>query len=395
MHYFINRYITQKVFLIATKYLPSEKLSKIQIFSQHSNILQENIFHKLIDNLPFPFLILNEKRQIVYYNKSFFDNYNFNNNEDILGLRPGDSFNCINSIEEEGCGTTEFFKYCGGAKAIIARLACRSDTQECRITTTNQRALDFRVWTFPININNEKFTAFTLIDISNEKRREVPERILFHDILNTANGLKGLLEILPELDSIQRKEVIELAQYFVNVLFEEIDTQRTLTLAESGKLEITSSKFSSNDLILDSINFFKYQSIYKDLDYQFESLREDKNIIITDKKILRRAINNLVKNAIEASKINSFINITLDGTPKNYIIKVFNSEVMSDEVKAQIFQRSFSTKGKGRGLGTYSVKLLTEEYLIGKISFISAKDFGTEFTLILPQIISKNETFSN
>lgn len=108
MHYFINRYITQKVFLIATKYLPSEKLSKIQIFSQHSNILQENIFHKLIDNLPFPFLILNEKRQIVYYNKSFFDNYNFNNNEDIIGLRPGDSFNCIHSIEEEGCDTTEF-----------------------------------------------------------------------------------------------------------------------------------------------------------------------------------------------------------------------------------------------------------------------------------------------
>lgn len=79
------------------------------------------------------------------------------------------------------------FKYCGAAKAIVARLACRSDIQECRITTTNQRALDFRVWTFPININNEKFTAFTLIDISNEKRREVPERIFFHDILNTAN----------------------------------------------------------------------------------------------------------------------------------------------------------------------------------------------------------------
>lgn len=380
---------------MATKYLPAEKLSKIQIFSQHSNILQENIFHKLIDNLPFPVLILNEKRQIVYYNKSLLDNYNFNKNEDTLGLRPGDLFNCVHSIEEEGCGTTEFCKYCGAAKAIVAGLAGRSDIQECRITTTNQSALDFRVWTFPININNEKFTAFTLIDISNEKRREVLERIFFHDVLNTANGLKGLLDILPELDSIQRKEVIELAQNFVNVLIEEIDTQQTLTLAETGELEINPKKFSLNDLILESINFFKYQSIYKDLDYQFELLHEDENIIVTDKKILRRVINNLVKNAIEASKINSFIKITLDGTPKNYIIKVFNSEVMSDEVKAQIFQRSFSTKGKGRGLGTYSIKILTERYLKGKVTFISEKDFGTEFTLILPRDISKNETFSN
>ena len=38
---------------------------------------------------------------------------------------------------------------------------------------------------------------------------------------------------------------------------------------------------------------------------------------------------------------------------------------MPDEVKAQIFERSFSTKGRGRGIGTYSIKLLTERYLEG------------------------------
>lgn len=380
---------------MATKYLPAEKLSKVQIFSQHSNILKENIFHKLIDNLPFPVLILNEKRQIVYYNNSLLDNYNFNKIEDVLGLRPGDLFNCVHSIEEGGCGTTEFCKYCGTAKAIVAGLAGRRDIQECRIIKLNQEALDFRVWTFPIIINNEKFTAFTLIDISHEKRRESLERIFFHDVLNTVNGLKGLLDILHELDSIQRIEVIKLAQNFVNVLIDEIDTQQTLTLAETGELEITPKKFSLNDLILESINFFQFQLIYKDLDYQFELKNENENIIVTDKRILRRIINNLVKNAVEASKSNSLIKITLDATLENYIVKVFNFEVMSDEVKAQIFQRSFSTKGKGRGLGTYSVKLLTEKYLKGKITFISEKDFGTEFILVLPKNITEDYNFSN
>lgn len=380
---------------MATKYLPAEKLSKVQIFSQHSNILKENIFHKLIDNLPFPVLILNEKRQIVYYNNSLLDNYNFNKIEDVLGLRPGDLFNCVHSIEEGGCGTTEFCKYCGAAKAIVAGLAGRRDIQECRIIKLNQEALDFRVWTFPIIINNEKFTAFTLIDISHEKRRESLERIFFHDVLNTVNGLKGLLDILHELDSIQRIEVIKLAQNFVNVLIDEIDTQQTLTLAETGELEITPKKFSLNDLILESINFFQFQLIYKDLDYQFELKNENENIIVTDKRILRRIINNLVKNAVEASKSNSLIKITLDATLENYIVKVFNFEVMSDEVKAQIFQRSFSTKGKGRGLGTYSVKLLTEKYLKGKITFISEKDFGTEFILVLPKNITEDYNFSN
>lgn len=34
-------------------------------------------------------------------------------------------------------------------------------------------------------------------------------------------------------------------------------------------------------------------------------------------------------------------------------------------VQLQIFNRSFSTKGKGRGTGTYSMKLLTKRYLKG------------------------------
>ena len=50
----------------------------------------------------------------------------------------------------------------------------------------------------------------------------------------------------------------------------------------------------------------------------------------------------------------------------------------------QIFKRSFSTKGKGRGLGTYSVRLLAENYLKGKAGFISNEKEGTIFFVDLP-----------
>jgi len=49
-----------------------------------------------------------------------------------------------------------------------------------------------------------------------------------------------------------------------------------------------------------------------------------------------------------------------------------------------VFQRSFSTKGKGRGLGTYSIKLLTERYLKGTASFTSTETDGTTFQISLP-----------
>jgi sensor histidine kinase regulating citrate/malate metabolism len=52
---------------------------------------------------------------------------------------------------------------------------------------------------------------------------------------------------------------------------------------------------------------------------------------------------------------------------------------MSRKVQLQLFQRSFSTKGKNRGLGTYSMKLLSERYLQGSISFKVSEKEGTTF----------------
>ena len=57
---------------------------------------------------------------------------------------------------------------------------------------------------------------------------------------------------------------------------------------------------------------------------------------------------------------------------------------MTEAVRHQIFQRSFSTKGPGRGLGTYSVKLFTEQYLKGKVGFESLEGKGTTFFVSLP-----------
>jgi hypothetical protein len=46
-----------------------------------------------------------------------------------------------------------------------------------------------------------------------------------------------------------------------------------------------------------------------------------------------------------------------------------------------MFQRNFSTKGPGRGVGTYSVRLLTERYLGGQVSLLSSPESGTRFGL--------------
>jgi sensor histidine kinase regulating citrate/malate metabolism len=58
---------------------------------------------------------------------------------------------------------------------------------------------------------------------------------------------------------------------------------------------------------------------------------------------------------------------------------------MPDAVKLQVFKRSFSTKGEGRGLGTYSIKLFTENYLGGAAELTSNEVEGTTFWVKLDQ----------
>ena len=68
------------------------------------------------------------------------------------------------------------------------------------------------------------------------------------------------------------------------------------------------------------------------------------------------------------------------------VFAVHRPAVMPEEVQLQMFQRSFSTKGQpGRGIGTYSMKLLGERYLGGQVQFDSRPPEGTTFTLSLPK----------
>jgi signal transduction histidine kinase len=106
--------------------------------------------------------------------------------------------------------------------------------------------------------------------------------------------------------------------------------------------------------------------------------------LYVDPILLNRVVTNMAKNALEASIENETVVLKAVTYAKKIIISVQNKAVMDDEVKLQVFHRSFSTKGEGRGLGTYSIKLLSERYLGGKVSFESSEEEGTIFYLELP-----------
>jgi signal transduction histidine kinase len=106
--------------------------------------------------------------------------------------------------------------------------------------------------------------------------------------------------------------------------------------------------------------------------------------VMGDRVVLRRVFLNMLKNAREASGPGDKVSVRIKEDGGRVKIGIHNPAVMPPAVRSQVFQRSFSTKGSGRGLGTYSIKLFTTNYMNGNITFRSEKGFGTEFILDIP-----------
>jgi signal transduction histidine kinase len=93
----------------------------------------------------------------------------------------------------------------------------------------------------------------------------------------------------------------------------------------------------------------------------------------------------MVKNALEATSPREEIVLSCRAARGRRIeFRVYNPAYIPRDIQQQVFQRFFSTKGKDRGLGTYGMRLLSEQYLKGKVSFFSSPEMGTCFLARYP-----------
>lgn len=360
-----------------------------EIRSDNFFIEQELYIKQILNSLPDVAAILNKNRQIIYSNDSLLNFLGIIDIDGVLGFRPGEALNCVNShLTEAGCGTSEKCKYCGAVNAILeSQNSLKKITKECRITAFNNNRheyFDLRVTSTPFYYKNNVYSILTIDDISDKKRRAMLEKIFFHDIINIAGGLKGFIELLKDnYDIVEFKNYINIVNRLSNELIDEILSQRAITNAESGELVPNYSKVSSIEILIDTITYLSAHSIAIN-----KNITVDKNAesidFESDEILLKRVLINMLKNALEAASENE--KITLNSYLKNQkiIFSVHNISYIPIEIQMQIFQRSFSSKGSDRGLGTYSIKLLTERYLSGNVSFTSTIENGTTFFVELP-----------
>jgi signal transduction histidine kinase len=349
-----------------------------------NGIAKNTVVRQLLDGISEACVILNRERQIVLANAALTSLLNVKDPLVLCGLRPGEALNCVHAFERhEGCGTTEFCQTCGAVNAILTSQTGTDEVQECRILQRDGNALDLRVRAKSISINGEGYTLFSAIDISNEKRRKSLERIFFHDILNTAGAIHGFSELLAEKPWKEPERRAEKIHALTKRLVEEINAQRQLLEAESNELTVNREYIETIEFLKAVIDQHEDQTEDKQCAVRLDPASESITFR-SDPVLLRRVIGNLLKNAIEASKDGEAVTIGCRPATGGTEFWIHNQAVMPKEVQLQVFQRSFSTKGTGRGVGTYGTKLITERCLKGKISFNSSPGEGTTFSIVCP-----------
>jgi signal transduction histidine kinase len=203
-------------------------------------------------------------------------------------------------------------------------------------------------------------------------------------VLNTAGGIYGLTDmLLEEEDPAESLEVTQILKDASERLLEEIQSQRQLAAAERGDLAVSLSEISTLSSINEAIGMISGHEAVGNRTISVDAGTEDIHVI-SDPVLLRRVLINMVKNALEATPRGGVVSISCRKLHDSVEFSVHNDTTMSQDVQLQIFQRSFSTKGNGRGIGTYSMKLLGEKYLKGSVWFKSAVGEGTTMFLELP-----------
>ena len=371
-----------------TLFAPAPRIAPRDLQLQSRLLAGDKRLARTLDALSSPVLILNEQRQIVHANRAGLAMLDGAELDAVLGLRPGEALLCRNlDACREGCGTGEACRSCGAVLAILSALDGEESTQECRVSRLDGGCLDLRVTAHSLELEGETFVLFSVLDIADEKRRDILERSFFHDVINSAGGILGAATLLQ--DGAGDEDPADLARMIgesASELINELRSHRELMAAERGDLTLSPGEVDLDQLLDDLGQLYVRHPVAEGRSLGIMPCGCGYSIY-TDRTLLFRILGNMVKNALEASPAGEEVTLGCERWGDGARLWVRNEGVMDREVQPQVFHRSFSTKGKGRGLGTYSMRLLGERYLGGQVSFSSSPERGTVFWIELPAIL--------
>lgn len=372
-----------------TYFAPAGRESAGELQRKRGAVNRDATLRAMLDAMPSWVFVLNAQRQLVTANSALLELVGRTEDE-LVGSRPGEIIGCVQAARgPDGCGTARPCIDCGVVRTLLqAQNTGRTVTGDCRLRVESPSsgcALEMRVTATPMEINGEALTLVALEDIGDRSRLAVLTRVFFHDVMNTVVGLKAHFQVMASKaarGAVDPEEIAGLEKY-LDELSDEIRSQRELMLAEAGDLKVDAAEIRTGEFVQ------RLREMHSTGDNGNATVVLGEvwdGAMTSDQTLLGRVIGNMLRNALEATQSGRKVTLSCRDCGQDVRFLVHNHEVMADEVQRQVFLRSFSTKAAtGRGIGTHSMKLIGESYLLGRVSFESVDGSGTTFWIDLPK----------
>jgi signal transduction histidine kinase len=369
---------------VLTHFAPPDRLPAVELRGVAEEALLSPVTRVVLEAAAGLVMVLDEHRQVLAANDELLQALGLRTGDPLVGLRPGEVLHCVNALAGPGgCGTSAPCRHCGAVLAILGAQTRREVvSHECCLLMARDgqsSAREFRVRATPVRLGGREVVALVLTDVSEARRKEVLDRVFLNDMRHVVGGLLAWGAVLAGRDpSEEARAVVDLSRR----LGEEVDHHRLLGQAERGDL-VVQRRLTPVATVLSSIQ--QALADHPAARGRWLAVRSvpESELVDTDPALLRRAIVNLVINALEATPAGGRVDVRYRGEDGRPSFLVHNPGVMRADVAERVFQRSFSTKGAARGVGTWSTKLLVERYLGGVVTFVSMVDEGTVFVVRL------------
>lgn len=243
-------------------------------------------------------------------------------------------------------------------------------------------------------LNHFKTEAIKNERLARENEQKKDELIVYlaHDIQTPLTSMIGYLSLLSEIKDMpqeQRNRYIDIAldkSYRLEDLINELfDVARF----NSEKIVLEKEEINLN-LMLEQIADDFYPTL-KEMNKKINFTSDEKTILYADPDKLSRVFNNLIKNAVNYSKENTDIDISILNKENQATVKITNKgKQIPKEKLDKIFEKFYrldssrTSKTGGSGLGLAIAKEIVE--LHGGRIYAESDMKETTFSVILPII---------
>lgn len=209
---------------------------------------------------------------------------------------------------------------------------------------------------------------------------------LAHEIRNPLSTIGMNLELLAEeLENDESQRARRMLRRISSLQGECRNLEEILNaflqFARAGELHL--SEGNLNTVVSEYIDFLQPQAGSMEVELR-PHLDTNLPPVMLDRSLMRQALVNLCRNAIEAMPDGGSIDLLTRTRGREVVLEIIDTgKGMDEKTRSQMFQAFFSTRSGGSGLGLPTVRKIIEAHH-GRISCESEPGKGTRFTIVLP-----------